>query len=86
MTGVPVTIKGQSAQNFLTFTISGSLSGGQDRTLSATSAGQIPDLIDDQYKNQKIDWSADVTARTSRSPRAWITRFSSPTTSPLAAA
>ncbi len=60
VTGVPVTIKGQSAQNFLTFTISGSLSGGQDRTLSATSAGQIPDLIDDQYKNQKIDWSADV--------------------------
>jgi hypothetical protein len=60
VTGVPVNLKGRSALNFLTFDVSGSLSGGQDRTLSATSSGIVPDLIDDQHQKQTIDWSADV--------------------------
>lgn len=60
VTGVPVNLKGRSALNFLTFDVSSTLSGGQDRTLSATSSGVVPDLIDDQYQKQTIDWSADV--------------------------
>jgi hypothetical protein len=64
VTGVPVSVKGRSGLSFLTFDGVGSVSGGQDRTLSATSSGVIPDLIDDQYTKQRIDWSADVIGET----------------------
>ncbi|MFZ1220564.1 MAG: DUF4157 domain-containing protein [Chthoniobacterales bacterium] len=60
VTRVPVNLKGQSALSFLTFNASGSLNGGKDQVLSATSVGMIPDAIDDQYQKQTIDWSAEV--------------------------
>lgn len=64
VTSVPLQIKGRSALSFLNFDTSGTVSGGSDRTLAATSGLVIPDTIHDGYLKEKIDWSAEILGET----------------------